>query len=406
MSEYAFKGTPFHGCTAKLNQTTWWYSWGGYVVPDVYTDIHTELDAIRTNVSMNEMSPLPKMKISGRDAHRFVNYLITRDAGRMEPGHACYTPWCNEQGKVVADGIVFRFEEDLFVLSGDNSISFFQQYRAGFDVEIENITDDYGILALQGPNSRAVLEAASDDDWSDLKFSRIRKARIKGVELNVARQGFTGELGYELWVRREDGEKIWKAIETAGKTFAIQPAGEYAIDIARVEAGLVLVSAEYTGAGLDEPSADVIVQQDDHITPFELGVGHCVNLDKRDDFLGKQALIAETKNGSQRGMVGLELDLNGIVNLFIRHGMAPEVSPRVRWDRLKVVHNGNQIGQASSVTWSPTAGKMIGFACVSKDLALAGIELTVQWKDFWGKELDGINAKVVEYPFIKLNRAD
>lgn len=406
MGKPAFKRTPFHGCTAKLNQSACWYGWGGYVVPDVYTDLHTELGAIRTNVSMNEMSPLPKMKISGRDAHRFVNYLITREAGSMEPGHACYTPWCNEHGKVVADGIVFRFAEDLFVFSGDNSTSFFQQHSPGFDVEIENVTDDYGILALQGPNSRAVLEAASDDDWADLKFSRIRKARIQGVKLNVARQGFTGELGYELWVRREDGEKIWNAIETAGKPFAIQPAGEYAIDIARVEAGLVLVSAEYTSAGLDEPSADVKVLQNDHITPFELGIGHCVNPAKQDDFLGKQALLAEKKNGSARSMVGLELDLHGIVDLFMQHGMAPEVSPRVRWDRLQVTYHGKQVGQASSITWSPTLGKMIGFACVSKDLAVTGNELTVAWKDFWGKELGAVDATVVEYPFIELNRAN
>ena len=404
MSEYVFKGTPFHRCTVNLNRTPWWYSWGGYIVPDVYTDIHTELDAIRTNVSMNEMSPLSKMEITGPDAQRFVNYLVTRDACKMAPGQAWYTPWCNELGKVVADGIVFRFEENRFVFSGDNSISFFRQHSAGFEVKINDVTDDFGILAVQGPNSRAVLEAASGDDWADLGFGRIRKTEIHGIELHVTRQGFTGEHGYELWVKRKDGEKIWAVIEEAGKPFAIQPAGEYAIDIARVEAGLILVSAEYTSAGFDKPSADVVIQQDDHITPFELGIGHCVNLDKQDDFLGKQALIAEKQNGSQRGMVGLEMDLQGIVNLFIEHGMAPEVSPRVRWDRLKVLHNDRFAGLASSVTWSPTVRKMIGFACIRKDLAETGVELTLQWKDFWGKELGEVGARVVEYPFIELNR--
>ena len=406
MSDYAFKGTPFHSCTVRLNQTTMWYGWGGYVVPDAYTNIHTELNAIRTNVAMNEMSPIPKMKITGADAQRFVNYLIPRDVGKMQVGYAWYTPWCNERGQVVADGIVFRFEEELFIFSGDNSTRFFQQYSDGFDVEISNVTDSYGILAIQGPNSRAVLEAATHEDWSDLEFCRIRSAHIADVELKVVRQGFTGERGYELWVKRADGEKIWKAMEAAGTPFRIEPAGEYAIDIARVEAGLILVSADYTSAGFDEPSANVAVQQDDHVTPFELGIGHCVNLNKQAGFLGKQALIREKENGPARGTVGLEVDLQGIIDLFMQHDTAPEVSPRVRWDRLNVTHDSKSSGQASSITWSPTAKKMIGFSRVDKALTETGTELIIQWKDFWGKELGEVKAKVSEYPFIEMNRAN
>ena len=198
MSANAFRTTPFHAQTSSLNQTTWWYAWNGYVVPDVYTDVHTEINAIRNSVSMNEMSPIPKMKISGPDSQRFVNYLITRNAEKMETGFAWYTPWCNDDGKVVADGIVFRFEDEMFLFVGDNSISFFRQHSDGYDVDISDATHDYGMMAIQGPNSQAVLEKATGEGWSDLKFCRIRPTSIGGVDLNVARQGFTGEHGYEL----------------------------------------------------------------------------------------------------------------------------------------------------------------------------------------------------------------
>ena len=384
----------------------WWYGWGGYVVPDVYTDVHRELRAIRSAVSMNEMSPIPKIEVRGCDAPACVDYLIPRNASRMEVGHAWYTPWCTDGGKVVADGIVFRFEPDRFVFSGDRCETFFRKQAVGFDVEVEDVTDNHGILALQGPRSRHVLESVTGQSWADLKFSRFRTAVIDGAPVTVARQGFTGELGFELWVGRQDGPRVWEAVAEAGAPFGIQPAGEYAIDIARVEAGLILISADYTGAGPDSPSADTAANPADFVTPYELGLGHCVKLDKAADFIGREALAAEHRRGPARRMVGLTFDVAGIVKLFLDAGMAPDVSPRVRWDHLALRAGADVVGRASSITWSPTTSRLIGFGLVPTELAGAGTELTVEWADFWGRRLGSAAAEVCQYPFIELGRED
>ena len=397
-------GTPFHQSTAARNRTTWWYGWGGYVVPDVYTDVHTELGAIRGGVSMNEMSPIPKTEVRGPDAPACVDHLITRDASRMEVGHAWYTPWCDDNGRVVSDGIVFRFEADRFVFSGDRSEAFFRRHTDRFDVEVEDVTDRYGILALQGPHSRQVLEAATGEEWGDLRFSRVRTTEIAGAEIAVARQGFTGELGYELWVERAAGHDVWEAVAASGADLGIQAAGEYAIDVARVEAGLILVSADYTGAGPDEATADVVSRPDDFVTPYELGLDHCVNLAKAADFVGRSALETEEAVGPARRIVGLTFDLGQIVELFLDAGLAPDVSPRVRWDQLPLRHDGQVVGRATSVTWSPTTSSLIGFGLVPTDLAETGTELLVGWADFWGRGLGAASAVITGYPFIELRR--
>lgn len=400
----ALRGTPFHRGTVARMASTWWFGWGGYVVPDVYTDPVSELRAIRGAVSMNEMSPIPKIEVRGAEAAACVDYLITRDASRMEVGHAWYTPWCTHDGKVVADGIVFRLEPERFVFSGDRCETFFRKETVGFDVEVADVTDDHGILAVQGPRSREVLEAVADESWSDLRFSRFRAAEIDGVPVTVARQGFTGELGFELWVERSGGERVWEAVAAAGAPFGIQPAGEYAIDIARVEAGLILISADYTGAGPDAPSADTAPNPADFVTPYELGLGHCVKLDKAADFIGREALVAEHRRGPSRRVVGLTFDVEGVVRLFLDAGLSPDVSPRVRWDHLALRAGDDVVGRASSVTWSPTTSRLIGFGLVPAALADAGTELAVEWADFWGRPLGEAAAEVCEYPFIDLGR--
>ncbi len=398
------RGTPFHRGTVRRMASTWWFGWGGYVVPDVYTDPVSELRAIRGGVSMNEMSPIPKIEVRGGDALACVDYLITRDASRMQVGHAWYTPWCTHDGKVVADGIVFRFEPDRFVFSGDRCETFLKKEAAGFDVEVADVTDDYGILAVQGPRSREVLEVVTGESWADLRFSTFRAAVIDGVPVHVARQGFTGELGFELWVERSGGERVWEAVASAGVPFGIRPAGEYAIDIARVEAGLILISADYTGAGPDAPSADTAPNPEDLVTPYELGLGHCVKLDKAADFIGREALAEEHRRGPSRRVVGLTFDVAGIVRLFLDAGLSPDVSPRVRWDHLRLRTGNDVVGRASSVTWSPTTSRLIGFGLVPAALSGAGTVLAVQWADFWGRELGEAAAEVCDYPFIDLDR--
>ena len=197
------------------------------------------------------MSPLAKHSITGPDAERFVDYLIPRDATRLAPGQAYFTPWCNEDGVQVGDGIVMRLERDRFVFSADRMMRWFARHAPGFDVEFEDLTDDFGILALQGPLSRNVLASASGEDHADLRFSRLRRTTIAGVEVLLSRQGFTGELGFELWVPRAAATTVWDAVFEAGAAFGLVAAGLHAADVARIEAGMVIPGYDYTPAAID-----------------------------------------------------------------------------------------------------------------------------------------------------------
>jgi len=402
MSQSSIKGTPFHNSTAARMNSTWWFGWGGYVVPDVYTDLYTELGAIRNGVSMNEMSPIPKTEIVGPDAERFIERLLPRNISALQVGCAWYTPCCNEEGKVVADGIIFRFGENHYVFSADNCTKYIKDMSDTYDVTVANVTDEYGILALQGPRSQAVLADSTSVDCSDLRFGEVRKTEIAGVGVKVARQGFTGELGFEIWVDRSDSETVWEAVAASGESFGVQPAGEYAIDVARVEAGLLLISAEYTGAEIEEPSADSPPNPIDHVTPYELNLGHCVKLGKEADFIGRAALTAELEAGPRRRLVGLEFDAESIVGLSLKNGCSADISPRVRWDHLNLRYAGEIVGRASSVTWSPTTSKLIGFGLVPAELANPGTELCVDWADYWGSPVGSAPVSTCAYPFIKM----
>jgi aminomethyltransferase len=247
-----------------------------------------------------------------------------------------------------------------------------------------------------------VLGEATGEDWSDLEFAQIRTTKIAGACVNVARQGFTGELGFELWVDRPDGQDVWESVASAGASVGVQPAGEYAIDVARVEAGLLLISAEYSGASTEEPSADVPPNLVDHATPYELNLGHCIKLGKESDFIGRTALAGDLATGPSRRLTGLEFDAPHIVRLALNAGRSPDLSPRVRWDHLPLRHNGELVGRASSVTWSPTTSRLIGFGMLPTELANPGTELTVDWADYWGCVLGSAPVTTCEYPFIEL----
>ena len=188
MSQNSIKGTPFHKSTAARMNSPWWFGWGGSAVPAVSTDLHVELGAIRNGVSMNEMSPVPKTEIMGPDAERFVEHLLPRNISAMKVDCAWYAPCCNEEGKVVADGIIFRFGENHVVFSADNCTKYIQDLAETYDLTVANVTDEYGILALQGPGSPAVLADSTSGDCSDLRFGEVRKTEIAGVGVKVARQ--------------------------------------------------------------------------------------------------------------------------------------------------------------------------------------------------------------------------
>jgi len=200
-------GTPFHGRTARLSATPWYFNWDLCHVVDVYDDFHAELAAIRTNVAMGDMSPLCKILIIGPDAERLVDRLVPRSIEDLRPGGIYYTPWCNDDGKVVSDGLVFRTGQDSYRFTGDPSYDWITQKAEGYDVEIIDQTDDLGILAVQGPRSRRVMEAATGVNGLQIGFSRLARFAIGCVEVEVARQGFTGEHGYEILTPAAEGDR-------------------------------------------------------------------------------------------------------------------------------------------------------------------------------------------------------
>lgn len=399
------RGSPFHASTSALNQTTWWYGWGPYVIPDVYTTMPEEISAIRTTVAAIDMSPLPKVQLSGKDAMLLADRLVTRDLTKLAAGQVFYTPWCDDSGYLIGDGLVFRLQENNCVLSGEISLQWLRHQATDLDVEITDITDRIGVLSLQGPRSRAVLEGATGTSWSGLPFSRIASASIAGVDVTVARQGFTGEHGYELWVTREHGAAVWDAIMAAGQGHGIKPAGEYAVDVARVEAGLLLVSTEYTGASWSERCANVAVDPQNLATPYEVGLGRFVDLAKA-DFSGKRELASMNPVDPGRcRFVGLTVAPEQVAALLLRHDRAPNVSPRVRWDAMPLRYDGGTVGRATSLTWSPTVKQIIGFGCVTPEASNLGMQLQVDWSDEWSQPLGAVSATVVELPFIKLRRS-
>lgn len=400
-------GTPLHARTAAASSTPWIFNWDLHHVVDVYDDFHAELKAIRETVAMGDMSPLCKATVSGPDAARFVDMLITRRTNNFAIGQIYYTPWCNDDGKVISDGLVYRVSEESYRFTGDPTCDWFREKATGFDVQVADETDDYGILMVQGPRSQSVVEVATGQDWSALDFSRRADAQIAGVDVELARQGFTGELGYEIMMPAAGGPAVWDAVAHAGEAFEIRPCGEWAIDVARVEAGLMIPGPDYANAGPDPAGSHTVSGVDPTClsSPYELGMGGLVDLTK-DDFFGKQALVAEQEQGgASRSLVGLDIDWKAIVGAHVEAGVAPNISPRVDWIAKPVTADGQAVGRASSITWAPTIGKLIGFGHIAKELGEPGTAVTIPWQVPGSSVVFDAPAVVAALPFLELRRS-
>src|SRR5690348_8552006 len=243
-------GSPFHERTAALNRKLAWGDWAGYHSAAAYADHHDiEYNAIRQSAALIDVSPLFKYIVSGPDAVRLIDRVITRDATRLAVGQVLYTPWCDERGKVIDDGTVARLDETTFRwTAADPCYRWIRMNAAGLDVEVTDVTESVGALALQGPRARAVLEAATGADWTHVGYFRRRAATVAGIEVDVTRTGYTGDLGYELWVDAAQAPALWDALIAAGDDHRLRPCGIRAMDVARVEAGLILIEVDYTSA--------------------------------------------------------------------------------------------------------------------------------------------------------------
>jgi aminomethyltransferase len=389
-------GTALHPRTAPLNRKQQWREWSGYFASSVYADAHDiEYNAIREAAALIDVSPLYKYRVRGRDALRLVDRVITRDTSRMQVGHVVYTPWCDEHGKVIDDGTVSRLEEQTFRwTAADPSLRWFRQNALGLNVGIEDISEDVAALALQGPTSARVLRAASTADVDSLKYFRVTGGTIAGVPVDISRTGYTGDLGYEIWMPARDAVRVWDALMTHGKPFDIKPAGMLALDVARVEAGLLLIDVDFF-------SSKKALIRNQLYTPYEMGLGRLVNLDKG-RFIGQRALRDEHAKGHRRQVVGLELDWTEVERLFDAAGLPPAVGATASRVAVPVYRGGRQIGRATTTSWSPVLKRMIALATLDRPNYTEGtivqMEVTIE------AVRHKVGAKVVRTPFFNPSR--
>jgi aminomethyltransferase len=390
-------GTAFHPRTSPLNRKLQWREWSGYYASSVYADaLDIEYNAIREAAALIDVSPLYKYIVSGPDALRLVDRVITRDATKLAVGGVLYSAWCDELGKVVDDGTIHRLDEGRFRwTAADPQLRWLRQNAARLDVTIDEETETTAALALQGPLSRAVLEAATGESFADLRYFRRRASKIGKVAIDVSRTGYTGDLGYELWIPASGAVKVWDALMKAGEAHAIRPAGMLALDVVRLEAGLILIEVDYT-------SARHAMNPEQNYSPGEIGLGRLVSFDKG-DFVGRLALEREAAaGGPARRLVGLQLDWYDIEGLYDAQGLPPAISPSVDRSPVPVFAGGRQVGRATSHGWSPILKQAIALASVGPQFEPVGTRLTVEWT------VEGrrgrVGATVVELPFLELAR--
>ncbi|MBX3171476.1 MAG: aminomethyltransferase family protein [Candidatus Eremiobacteraeota bacterium] len=349
------KTTPFHPRTEAIMQANQWRRWGGYSVASAYEMTHDrEYLAMRNACALLDVSALYKYEISGPDAHAFLNRLVTRDISQMQPGGMAYTPWCDSQGKVVDDGTICRLDEGTFRLTAaDPNYHWLEENTAGFDIHILDVSEDLGTLALQGPCSRDVLAEVFGEAVRELPFYGIIHVEN---DLQISRTGYSGDLGYEVWVPSGRAVEIWDRLTEAGKRYALQPAGIWALDVARIEAGLIMLDVDYTPANKATTPAQAS-------TPYELGLGWSVHL-KKPHFVGKKALAKEKAEGSALTLVGLEIDHQALASEHEKIGL-PVPFPFVPWREIVPIFNDEgQVGYATCGSWSPTLKKYLALAQV------------------------------------------
>jgi aminomethyltransferase len=365
------KTTPFHARTAALMQGNQWRRWAGSTVASAYelTPDREEM-AIRNACALIDVSPLFKYHVRGPDARPFLDRLVTRDLRKMEVGHMTYTPWCNARGKVVDDGTIAKLEETLYRLTAaESNVRWLHENAAGFAVEIDDVSDALGALSLQGPRSRALLEHLTGADLAKVKYHRFTHVTLLGEPTMVSRTGYTGDLGYEIWIPRERALAAWDALVEAGRSFALQPAGIWAMDACRIEAGLIMLDVDYTPA----PKAQTDAQAS---SPYELGLGWAVHLDKG-NFVGRRALAEEKKRGSPLALVGLEIDHVAFGRAHEELGLTTPF-PFIPWRAVTPVFRGpEQVGYATCGTWSPTVKKYLALAQVSPAATARGTALSI-----------------------------
>jgi len=365
-------GTAVHERAVRLCESLNFREWAGYYAASVYETHHEhEYNAIRNAAALIDVSPLFKYRISGPDAAKFINRVITRDISKVAVGQAIYCCWCDEQGKVIDDGTISRLSENVYRwTAAEPNLRWFRQNSLGLDAQIEDISAEVAALALQGPTSARLLQKAADADIAGLKYFRVTRAKIAGVDVEISRTGYTGDLGYEIWIPWNEAPAVWDAVVEHGRAFDLHPAGMLALDVARIEAGLVLIDVDYTS------SKKALIDSQKY-SPYEIGMARLVDL-RKENFIGRDALEKENRSGPQRSLVGLDINWDDVERLHDAMGLAPQVASTASRVAVPVYRGGAQIGKATSTTWSPTLKKMIALASVRRECARPGTELEME----------------------------
>lgn len=390
------KTTPFHARTASLCMSHAWRRWAGYVVASSYELSHErEYHAIRSAAALLDVSPLYKYLVRGKDAARLLDRVMTRDVSGSRVGQVLYTPWCDAAGKVLDDGTVTRLEERVFrVTAADPNLRWLEDNATGLDVAIDDVSESTAALALQGPASRQILQQLTDTNLTDLRYFRMTAARLREIQVTISRTGYTGDLGFEIWMDAAHALPLWDAVIKAGTPYGITPAGMLALDIARIEAGLMLSEVDYV------PARRALVASQTS-SPFELDLGWTVSLDK-EHFVGKSALAGEARLGYRWQFVGLEVEWDALERLYTEVGLAPRL-PATAWrTSVPVYANGDQVGYATSGGWSPLLKKYLALAHLRSRWAAPGtaveMEVTVEHRR------QRAAARVVKKPFFNPER--
>ncbi|HWZ87167.1 MAG TPA: aminomethyltransferase family protein [Thermoanaerobaculia bacterium] len=389
-------GTAVHERTFPLCESLNYREWSGYYAVSAYEAHHEhEYNAIRNAAALIDISPLFKYRLTGKDATRLVDRIVTRDLKKVAVGSVIYTPWCDEHGKVIDDGTVSRLAENTYRwTAADPSLRWFHQNALGLDVRIEDISDDVAALALQGPTSGRLLRAVAEADIENLKYFKVTSGRIAGIPVDISRTGYTGDLGYEIWIPWKDAVRVWDELMNKGKAFDIHAAGMLALDVSRIEAGLLLIDVDFNG------SKKALIGSQKY-TPLEMGLGRLVALDKG-RFVGQDALRREAKDGPAREIVGLELSWNAVEAIYEKLNLAPQIPAAASRTSVPVYREGGQVGKATSTTWSPTLKKMIALATVARGSNAVGtrleMEVTVE------AVRHRVPATVVKLPFFNPSR--
>jgi aminomethyltransferase len=365
-------GTAFHQRTFPLCHSLNYREWSGYYTVSVYEVHHEhEYNAIRNACAMIDITPLYKYLVTGKDATKLVNRVITRDINKVKVGQVIYCCWCDEDGKVIDDGTISRLGENVYRwTAADPSLRWFKQNGLNMDVQIEDISEKTAALALQGPTSGQLLKVAAEADIANLKYFRVTRGKINGIPVDISRTGYTGDLGYEIWVPWQDAVKVWDALMTKGKQFDIHAAGMLALDVARVEAGLLLIEVDYTS------SKKALIPSQKY-SPYELGFGKMVHLDK-ENFVGKTALQRDEKNGVPRQLVGLEVDWVEVEEQHDKFGLTPAAPAQASRAAVPVYQGSRQVGKATTTTFSPLLKKLIALASVETGSSKPGTKLQME----------------------------